>query len=231
MNDAKEKVYALVPNHQTHFSRAAIDMKFRPENLASDLDRFALYASHGDLPVNGHHFWYRLIQEKLLEACPDLFRLAAEHFGKRFEFESNMNFDTMIEGFMDIVLAVQTELKAHLLNKKRTMDSTDMQRDNKKRPKTADNRSSEKGLDLKDDFTLARTVGMCFGCGELYPKGGKDNRYDKKSHDVVCKKAFVKGIVTNEFEKAIVKWRNLVKEGKSTDDIKKIANANRPMGH
>jgi hypothetical protein len=29
-----------------------------------------------------------LIQDKLLEAAPDLFRLAAEHFGKRVEFEA-----------------------------------------------------------------------------------------------------------------------------------------------
>jgi hypothetical protein len=106
MKDAKDKIFSLVPNHATHFSRAAMDMNFRASWLASDLDRFALYASHGDLPVNGHHFWYRMVQDKLLEACPDLFRLAAEHFGKRIDFDPRTSFQSMIDKFMDIVLAV-----------------------------------------------------------------------------------------------------------------------------
>jgi hypothetical protein len=91
--DAKDKL----PNHATHFSRAAMDMTFRASCLASDLDRFTLYASHGDLPVNGHHFWYRMVQDKLLEACPDLFRLAAEHSGRRNEFDPRTPFQTMID--------------------------------------------------------------------------------------------------------------------------------------
>jgi hypothetical protein len=94
--DVRTKILALVPNHKTHFSRVAMDMTFRASRLASDLDKFALYAAHGDLPVDGHHFWYRMIQDKLLEAAPDLFRLAAEHFGKRVEFEPTMKFADMI---------------------------------------------------------------------------------------------------------------------------------------
>jgi hypothetical protein len=38
MADAKEKIFALVPNHQTHFSRAAMDTKFKTHRLPSDLD-------------------------------------------------------------------------------------------------------------------------------------------------------------------------------------------------
>ncbi|NJR41384.1 MAG: hypothetical protein HC767_00730 [Akkermansiaceae bacterium] len=231
MTDAKEKVFALVPNHQTHFSRAAMDMTFRPENLASDLDRFALYASHGDLPVNGHHFWYRMIQEKLLEACPDLFRLAAEHFGKRIEFEHDMSFNTMIERFMDVVLAVQTELKTQLLGKKRQLAAGSAPDTTKKLKGATSERGNDKhraGPDLGDDFNLARNVGMCFGCGKLFPcaPGGKEGRYDKSLHK--CKKPFVKGIVTDEFTTAIAKWRRHVKEGKSAKEIKSIASACRP---
>jgi hypothetical protein len=232
MADAKEKVFALVPNHQTHFSRAAMDMTFTPENLASDLDRFALYASHGDLPVNGHHFWYRMIQEKLLEACPDLFRLAAEHFGKRIEFQPHMNFNTMIEQFMDIVLAVQTELKAQLLGHKRVYSGTP-RNENPKKPKTSPNdrgldKTPKKTPDLNDDFNLARQVGMCFGCGAVYPSAGNGKRFDKNAHDSVCKKKFAKGVVTDEFASAIAKWRKYVSEGKSIAEIKRLADAARP---
>jgi hypothetical protein len=237
MTEAKEKIFALVPNHQTHFSRAAMEMKFSAANLASDLDRFALYASHGDLPVDGHHFWYRMIQEKLLEACPDLFRLAAEHFGKRVEFEANMNFTTMLERFMDIVLAVQTELKSQLLGKRALVDSA-MPENSKKAKNPVKDRSNEnkstkpnKPTDLTDDFCLARTVGMCFGCGELYPKSARDeNRYDKKVHDAVCKKKFAKGVVSDEFTSRIVKWRKHVSDGMSADALKTLANASRPKG-
>jgi hypothetical protein len=227
MLDAKEKVFALVPNHQTHFSRAAMDMTFTPANLASDLDRFALYASHGDLPVNGHHFWYRLIQEKLLEACPDLFRLAAEHFGKRVEFKPDMNFNTMIEQFMDVVLAVQTELKAQLLCHKRGYDGTPTNDKSKKPKLPPKDKSVDKSTDLKDDFSLARQVGMCFGCGTVYPVGRNGKRFDKNAHDSVCKKKFARGVVTEEFTSAIAKWRNYVSEGKSLDEIKRIADASR----
>jgi hypothetical protein len=91
--------------------------------LASDLDKFALYAVHGDLPVDGHHFWYRMIQDKLLEAAPALFRLAAEHFGKQVEFEPTMKFAEMIDKFMDLVLAVQTELQTRLVGGKRGLQN------------------------------------------------------------------------------------------------------------
>jgi hypothetical protein len=116
----KEKIVALVPNHQSYFSRAAMDMKFKTRRLASDVDRFALYASHGDLPVDVYHFWYRMIPNKLLEAWPDLLHLVSEQCGKRIEFDLDMEFAPMIEHFMDIVLAVQTELKTQMLGEKRS---------------------------------------------------------------------------------------------------------------
>jgi hypothetical protein len=237
MTEAKEKIFALVPNHQTHFSRAAMDMKFSAANLASDLDRFALYASHGDLPVDGHHFWYRMIQEKLLEACPDLFRLAAEHFGKRVEFEENMNFNAMLGRFMDIVLAVQTELKSQLLGKRAFAGSSQPEHPKKFKAPLKDRSHDNKGgkttkpADLSDDFTLARTLGMCFGCGELYPTSARDDsRYDKKAHDAVCKKKFVKGVVTDEFSSRIAKWRKHVNNGMSADEVKTLAHASRSKG-
>ena len=227
MTDAREKIYALVPNHQTHFSRAAMEMNFRVDNLASDLDRFALYATHGDLPVNGHHFWYRMIQDKLLDACPDLFRLAAEHFGKRIEFDSSMTFNCMIERFMDIVLAVQTELKAKLVGHKRGRHDDGAGNDKFKKARGPHDSSKSRLHDLTDDFTLARTVGMCFGCGQLYPKGVRDGRYDKKAHDAVCMKPFAKGIVNSEFSTAIKKWRKLVSDGKDVAELKSVANSER----
>lgn len=228
LNEAREKIFALIPNHQTHFSRAALDMSFNPNRLASDLDKFALYASNGDLPVDGLHFWYRLVQDKLLSACPDVFRLASEHFGKRIEFEPNMTFATMIEKFMDIVLAVQTELKGSLLGTKRPRNDT-TPTPKAKQQKAAKPMKSGKGTvkhpDLKDDFNLARAVGMCFGCGKLFPASNTGKRYEK-AHN--CTKAFVAGVVSDEFSSAISPWRKLVVEGKSKSEIEKIADSKRP---
>jgi hypothetical protein len=231
MNEAKEKIFALVPNHQTHFTRAAMDMKFKAHRLASDLDRFALYASHGDLPVDGYHFWYRMIQDKLLEACPDLFRLASEHFGKRIEFDPAMAFASMIEHFMDIVLAVQTELKTQLLGEKRSrpFGGAEPKKADKMPKMTHSKPSTAKAVNLNDDFYLARKVGMCFGCGKLYPAAvGKGDKYDKGAHDQVCRKKFVRGVCTDEFKAAIAKWRKLVDAGKSANEINKLANSQRP---
>jgi hypothetical protein len=226
--DVKSKILALVPNHQTHFSRVAMEMTFRASRLASDLDKFALYAAHGDLPVDGHHFWYRMIQDKLLDAAPDLFRLAAEHFGKRVEFEPTMKFADMIDKFMDIVLAVQTELQTRLVGGKRGRSPTSAST-SKPPPKQA--RVAPRGgkpNDLTDNFTLARKLGLCFGCGELYPKGVDGRPYDRSAHDRGCRKKFVRGIVTDEFAAGISKWRTLYSSGLySEQDLVELANSKR----
>jgi hypothetical protein len=231
MKDAKDKIFALVPNHATHFSRAAMDMNFRASCLASDLDRFALYASHGDLPVNGHHFWYRMVQDKLLEACPDLFRVAAEHFGKRIEFDPRTPFQNMIDKFMDIVLAVQTELRGKLLGEKRPHPQTGGSPSDPrpspgpvKKRKRPEARLSYDPSDLTDDFTVAKGIKMRFGCGKLYPAGNNGRRV----HDASCKKKFVKGICSDEFRAGIRPWRRLADSGKSASELLELANAQRP---
>jgi hypothetical protein len=226
--DVRSQILALVPNHQTHFSRVAMDMTFRTSRLASDLDKFALYAAHGDLPVDGHHFWYRLIQDKLLEAAPDLFRLAAEHFCKRVEFEPTMKFADMIDKFMDILLAVQTELQTRLVGGKRGRSPTAA---TSSKPHTKQARVAPRGgkpYDLHDNFTLARKLGLCFGCGQLYPKGVDGRPYDRVAHDRGCRKKFVRGIVADEFTAGISKWRALYSSGLySEQDLVEMANSKR----
>jgi hypothetical protein len=224
MTDAKAKIFALVPNHQTHFSRAAMDMTFKPQRLASDLDKFALYASNGDLPVDGHHFWYRLVQDKLLVACPDLFRLASEHFGKRIEFDPHITFTAMIDKFMDIVLAVQTEIKTSLIGEKRARTDSISNPAKAKVPKVAPKTKGTNAKWKKDDFDLARAVGMCFGCGKLYPAGKKGQRYSQ-AH--TCNKQFVKGVVTDEFKAGLAPWRKLADDGKTKAEIEAAADGKR----
>jgi hypothetical protein len=226
--DVRSKILALVPNHKTHFSRLAIDMTFRVSRLASDLDKFALYAVHGDLPVDGHHFWYRMTQDKLLDAAPDLFRLAAEHFGKRVEFEPNMKFTDMIDKFMDIVLSVQTELQTRLVGGKRGRSPSSAAGPSRppKNPRVMTNGGRRN--DLSDNFTLARKLGLCFGCGQLYPKGTDGRPYDRAAHDRGCRKKFVRGIVTDEFNVGIAKWRGLHDTGRYSEQaLVELANSER----
>jgi hypothetical protein len=188
-----------------------------------------------NLPVDGHHFWYRMIQDKLLEACPDLFRLAAEHFGKRIEFEPTMPFQTMIDKFMDIVLAVQTELRGKLLGDKRPYPSdggkpsqgpTKKHKHSDKKPsgKASSGKPSYDPGDLSDDFNLAKAIKMCFGCGKLYPAGNTG----RKVHDASCRKRFVKGSCSDEFRAGIKPWRRLADSGKSATELFELANEQRP---
>jgi hypothetical protein len=129
---------------------------------------------------------------------------------------------------MDIVLAVQTDLKTQLLGKRPMTATIEGSRPAKlAKQAPAASKATPKKSDLTDNFTLARKVGMCFGCGELYPQGAKGTKFDKSSmtsHNKVCKKKFVKGVVTDEFLAAIAKWRNMVENGKSVHEICKAAN-------
>ena len=78
------------------------------------------------------------------------------------------------------------------------------------------------------DFYLACRMGICFGCGTLYPKSDDPKRfYDRAAHDRVCRKKHVTGIKTDEFTAGISKWRKLFDSGMPENDIQKKANAER----
>jgi hypothetical protein len=82
--------------------------------------------------------------------------------------------------------------------------------------------------DLSDNFTLARKLGLCFGCGQLYPKGTEGRSYDRAAHDRGCRKKFVRGIVTDEFNVGIAKWRGLHDTGRYSEQaLVELANSER----
>jgi hypothetical protein len=118
-----------------------------------------------------------------------------------------MAFAPMIERLVDIVLAVQNELKTQVLGEKRPrpVEGEEQQRAAKVPRPTHASTSTAKAGRLSNDFCLARKVGMCFGCGKLYPAAvGTRDRYDKTLHDPVCEKPFIRGVITGEFKAAIV---------------------------
>jgi hypothetical protein len=121
-----------------------------------------------------------------------------------------------------------TELKTQLLGKRPLSAPSETGRAAKTPKQTsAAAKPTPKKNDLADNFTLARKVGMCFGCGELYPQGAKGTKFDKTSmisHNKNCRKKFVKGVVTDEFLAAIAKWRNVLESGKSLNYITRAAN-------
>jgi hypothetical protein len=102
-----------------------------------------------------------------------------------------MKFVDVIHKFMDIVLAVQTELRTRLVGGKRGRFSTAA---SPSKPSTKQARVAPRGgkpSDLNDSFTLARKLGLCFGCGQLYPKGRDGRPYDRVAHDRGCRKKFL----------------------------------------
>jgi hypothetical protein len=127
---------------------------------------------------------------------------------------------------MDIVLAVQNALKTQVLGEKRPRSVEGVEHERaEKVPKTTHANVGKS----RDDLFLARKVGMCFGCGQLYPAAvGTGDRYDKSAHDQVCEKPFVRGVITDEFKAAIVKWRQLADSGKRFNAIRRIADSQRP---
>jgi hypothetical protein len=132
---------------------------------------------------------------------------------------------------MDVVLAVQKEFKTHVFGRKRARfaESVEQERVDKVPRITPASNSTAKAGDQRDDYFLARKVGMCFGCGQLYPAAvGTGDRYDKSAHDPVCARPFVRGVKTDEFKAAIVQWRNLANSGKSWNAIAKLADWQRP---
>jgi hypothetical protein len=78
--------------------------------------------------------------------------------------------------------------------------------------------------DLTDDFTVAKVIKMCLGCGKLYPAGNTG----RKIHDASCKKKFVKGVCSDEFRAGIRPWRRLADSGKSASELFALVNAQRP---
>jgi hypothetical protein len=85
-----------------------------------------------------------------------------------------------------------------------------------------------KPYELNDHFTLARKLGLCFGCGQFYPKDGDGRPYDRVAHDRGCRENFVRGIVNDEFTAGISKWSILYSSGLCSDqDLVEMANSKR----
>jgi hypothetical protein len=119
---------------------------------------------------------------------------------------------------------VQNEFKTHVFGRKRAhfVESVEQERLDKVPRITP--ASTARAVNPRDDYFLARKVGMCFGCGQLYTAAvGTGDRYDKTANDPVCARPFVRGVKTDEFKAAIVQWRNLADSGKSWNAIAKLA--------
>jgi hypothetical protein len=172
-----------------------------------------------------------VIQDKLPETYFDLFVSPSNTLTKHIDLDPHIAIALPLERFMDMVLAVQNELKTQVLGAKRPrpVENFEHERVEKVPKPTHASTSTGRAGSSQDDLLLARKVGMCFGCGQLYPAGavGTGERYNKFAHDQVCERPFVRGVITAEFRAAIVKWRELANSGKSLNAIAKIANSQR----
>ena len=58
---AKLAIARLVPDSEVLFTSKAIGMTFSRENLATDIERFALYLTHGELTPDGKKYFFSLV--------------------------------------------------------------------------------------------------------------------------------------------------------------------------
>lgn len=210
MTELKSRIMGLVPSHKTHFTREALNMTFHSDKLASDIDRFTLYATNGDLPCDGYHFWYHVLIEKVIAASPDLFKQASELFNKTFTFTPTKTFKSHVRELIDLVMLVQSHLKAQLSGKRARADNA---HDGGAAKKAKAGPSKPRQGIPTNDKVLAKAIGMCFGCGKLMPSG----KAGFTAHMAACKKKYVPGVVSEEFSNAIAHVRRIADKKNCSD--------------
>ena len=82
---ARAKIASLVPEHGSLFTKKALDMQFSAKTTQDDVQRFSLYTTHGEMPVDGMRFVFEVLQTKMLDACPNMFATAQSAYNLRFE--------------------------------------------------------------------------------------------------------------------------------------------------
>jgi hypothetical protein len=103
-------VATLVPEHKTLFTEAALDMQFSTKSLCDDIARYALYMQHGEIDIITCFVFQRL-QNKLLQAKPDIFNVAAQQFNLHLEFQAD--FDQHIRASQIIARRLHCEGKLY----------------------------------------------------------------------------------------------------------------------
>jgi hypothetical protein len=99
---------ALIPEHQTLFTRKAVEMRFSKLSLRDNIETFSLLVKHGEVPQNSH-FWFDQLQRKLLEASPSILSDASDLYNLRLGWRQGMSFVDMITQTIEIVSRLQAD--------------------------------------------------------------------------------------------------------------------------
>ena len=171
LKDAKIAIASLVPNHKVQFTKLAFDMQFSAHSLANDLQKFALYMQHGELPADNSRYVFDRLQEKMQRAVRDIFSTASGLYNKPFVFKPT--FAEIMRDAIDIVSTLQVNGK---LVSKRGRDETDsnqetrpLKKGNKRLqvPRGAQPPRQRGNSSKRREFMeLARRFNRCFGCGK-----------------------------------------------------------------
>jgi hypothetical protein len=89
MAQAKSKIASLVPDHRPSFTKQAIAMSFNcnVKTLVNDIQQLGSYLTHGEMEVNDKRLAFEMLQDKMQEACPDVFTVAQTAFSLQFELK------------------------------------------------------------------------------------------------------------------------------------------------
>ena len=107
LDDTYKAIANLVPDYEVLFTRTALEMKFQAKNLVDDINTFAMYLRHGSFALDGNHFIFCELQQKMIKACPKIFTLAADLHNLRLVWNPKNSFLWHVRQAIDIVNALQ----------------------------------------------------------------------------------------------------------------------------
>ena len=230
LRDAKLAIAGLVPDHECLFSKAALDMVFKAESLAEDVESFALFMIHGELGTESK-FVFAELQKKVLRASPEIFSTAATQHNLHFAYREEQTFTQAVYKLQNIihVLQVNGQLSKPKVGKEpwkdvvrngsgklAVQDRSKRERSagaGPSRGQTADKRSKrtpEEAKALQKEFSeLAKKHSRCYGCGRhVAPE-------DRESHKSECSRD------KHKFWTNMGKVRSLVQAGKDPNGFLK----------
>ena len=181
-------------------------MTFKSDTLSSEIGRFTLYVTNGDLPCDAYHFRYHVWIENVIAVSIDLFTQASELFNKQFVFDSTKTFQSNVCELIELVMLVQSRYKSQVIGK-RGRAEPDHADGAAKKAKTGTPKPDRMGIP-NNDTVLANALGMCYGCEQIMPSG----KAGFEAHLNTCKHPYAAGVSYSEFTRRISYARDLAEK-------------------
>jgi hypothetical protein len=164
IQQAKENILALAPEHKAEFFQRALNMQFRASSLPTVIDLFRLYISNGEYSCNGSQFIFKLLCDKITQASPKILQTASARHNLKLIYDPEGTLDDLCTQAIKIALAVQVHFKVIPVHKRISEEEDPSKEVEVNKPKVS--------WDMRRNSTFADVV-----------KGRRFNPYKGKKHD------------------------------------------------